>query len=725
MKKKIKKPITHGVCKVPVVMQLEMLECGAASLAMVLAYYGKWVALEQLRVDCGVSRDGSNAYNILKAAEHYGLETEGYTAETEDLRNDCIFPCIIHWNLNHFVVLRGFRGNKAYLNDPEKGAYSVPIEKFDECFTGVYLTFKPKPTFAASGKKRSVLEFTKKRLKGAGLAITFCILTAVIGAILNVISPAFQRIFIDELLTKNAPTWVGSFLICFSIFIVLQLIIALVQTIYSLKINGKFASIGSTSYMWKILKMPIAFFSQRMAGDIKIRKDSNASIANTLISVYAPLLLEFVMMIVYLVVMIRHSWILTIIGLVAIAIDVVVSNYISHKRINIARVAMRDAAKLESATLAGVEMIETIKSSGSENGYFAKWSGYQANVNSQNIRSLKLNQYLGMIPEFTSTMADILVLVVGVYLTMSGSFTVGMIMAFQGFLSSFMSPAQQLISVGQQIQEMRTEMERLDDVMEYPDDDAFAIDTLEEGKKYRKLSGDIEIKNVSFGYSPLAEPLIKNFNLSLKKGQSVAIVGSSGSGKSTMAKLISGLYQPWSGSILFDNKKTKQIEKSIFSSSVAVVDQDIVLFEDTIANNIKMFDETIEDYEVILAAKDAQLHDEILTRNEGYQYKIREGGKDFSGGQRQRMEIARVLAQDPTIIILDEATSALDAKTEFEVVKAIKDRGITTIVVAHRLSTIRTCDEIIVLNNGNIIARGTHDELMKSSSYYQDLISNE
>jgi ABC-type bacteriocin/lantibiotic exporter with double-glycine peptidase domain len=483
------------------------------------------------------------------------------------------------------------------------------------------------------------------------------------------------------------------------------------------------AVIGTTSFMWKVLRMPMEFFSQRMAGDIASRQGSNASIARNLVNTFAPLALNTAMMIFYLVVMLRYSWLLTLVGLISILVNLLMSRIISKKRVNLTRVQMRDAGKLAGATVAGIEMIETIKASGAENGYFEKWAGYQASVNTQKVKFAKLNQYLGMIPSLVSSLTNTAVLMLGVWLTMEGEFTVGMIMAFQGFLSSFTAPASTLISASQTLQEMRTEMERIEDVMEYPIDPVYTNTT--EAEDYAKLTGEIEMKNVSFGYSRLANPLIQDFNLTLKPGSRVAFVGSSGCGKSTLSKLISGLYQPWSGEILFDGKPMNEIDRSVFTGSLAVVDQDIILFEDTIANNIKMWDDSIEDFEMILAARDARLHEDIMRRDGGYQYKLTEGGKDFSGGQRQRLEIARVLAQDPTIIIMDEATSALDAKTEYEVVNAIKDRGITCIVVAHRLSTIRDCDEIIVLDRGNVVERGTHDALYAKGGLYTQLVSNE
>lgn len=722
--KKLKKPVTHGAADVPVIMQMEALECGAASLAMVLAYYGKWLPLEQVRFDCGVSRDGSNARNILKAARSYGLAAKGYRYEPNDLRRDGKFPCIIHWNFNHFVVLDGFRGNKAILNDPAKGKYAVSLKTFDDSFTGICLLFEPTENFTPGGKPPSVLAYAKKRLKGAGSAVAFAAITALITAITGVISPAFSRVFVDRLLTGKNPEWFIPFIIGLSFLGILQLVVGWINAVYSLKINGKLAMVGSTTFMWKVLRMPMEFFSQRMAGDIQGRQSSNASIAGSLVNTFAPLALNAVMMVFYLVVMIRYSLLLTVIGILSVLINLVFSNIISKKRINITRVQMRDSGKLAGATVAGIEMIETIKASGAENGFFEKWAGYQASANTQQVKFQKLNQLLGQLPALVSSVCNTAVLMVGVYLAMQGRFTVGMIMAFQGFLGSFISPATSLISAGQSLQEMRTEMERIEDVMRYPTDvpeDAPVSDNCE----YDKLSGNIEMKNVTFGYSRLAEPLIENFNLSLKTGSRVAFVGPSGCGKSTLSKLISGLYKPWSGEILFDGKKISEIDRSVFTGSLAVVDQDIILFEDTIANNIKMWDNSIEDFEMIMAARDAQLHEDIMQREGGYQYKMTEGGKDFSGGQRQRMEIARVLAQDPTIIILDEATSALDAKTEYNVVNSIKDRGITCIVVAHRLSTIRDCDEIIVMDNGRVAERGTHDELMKNGGMYAELVTNE
>ena len=721
--KKAKRPIKNGVAKkVPVVIQLEALECGAACLTMILAYYGKWIPLEQVRSDCGVSRDGSKAGKILRAAKNYGLDAKGYRYDIEDLRREAKFPCIIFWNNNHFVVLDGFKGNYAIINDPARGKTKYTIEALEKNYSGICLEFDPTKEFKPEGKPKSVIAFAKKRLKGTKAMVLFIIITTIIASLIQIIQPGFSRVFIDRLLTHQNPDWFVPFILGITAISLIQIIIQIINQLYTLKLNGKLAVVGSTTYMWKVLKLPMDFFSQRMAGDILSRQTSNASVASTFINKFAPLILKIGMAIFYLIVMFRYNVLLSCIGLISLFVDVIVTRIITNKRVDLSRVGTRDSAVLASTTASGIQMIETIKASGAENGFFKKWAGYQANVNNNIVQMSKMSLFWGMIPNAINMIVNVSITTIGLWLCMNGEFTIGMIMAFQGYLSSFMEPVNEVVSATNSLLEMRTDMERIEDVMEYPDDD---IVNEKKNVQYSKLSGEVELKNITFGYSKLEAPLIENFSLKLKPGSRVALVGPSGCGKSTISKLVSGLYKQWDGEILFDGKPISEIDKNVFRGSLAVVDQDITLFEDSISNNIKMWDESIEGYEVIMAARDAGMHDEITLRDGGYNYKLIENGKDFSGGQRQRLEIARVLAQDPTIVILDEATSALDAKTEYEVTNAIKNRGVTCIIVAHRLSTIRDCDEIIVLDNGKVVERGTHDELYRLGGFYTKLVSND
>jgi NHLM bacteriocin system ABC transporter peptidase/ATP-binding protein len=726
MKTVVKKPITRGYCDVPVIMQMEALECGAACLAMILAYYGKWMALEQVRRDSGVSRDGANAKNILGAARKYGLEAHGYRISPEAIRREATFPCIIHWNYNHFVVLTGFRAGKACLNDPSVGTISIPISEFNESYTGVALMFKPSESFEPGGRQKSIIDYASKRLSGARWAVLFTLVVSALTYAFTIINPKMSQRFMDQFLgKKDDPTSVYIFLGILVALAFLQVVIQWVAAIHVLKINGKLAINGSTSFMWKILRLPIDFFNQRMSGDILMRHSTNESIARVIVDTLSPLVLNSVMMIFYLVVMIRYSVRLTILGITATIINLFFSRIISVRRINIARGLMIDKGKLETATISGIGMIETIKASGAENGYFEEWIGLKAKADEKENRFLMSDSLWGIIPAYVMSLTNYAVLIMGVFLILRGHFTIGMITAFQQILQSFITPAQTLTRAGQSLMEMRTEMERVEDVMNYPEAIPETAPERSEDQVYEKLMGDVVLKNVTFGYSPLDEPVIRNFSMEVKQGKRVAIVGESGCGKSTVAKLISGLYKPWEGEISFDGRKIDEIDREVFTGSVAVVDQDITLFADTIENNIKMWDDSIESFEIILAARDAQIHDEILQKPGGYQHILSENGKDMSGGQRQRLEIARVLAMDPSIIILDEATSALDAQTELDVVNAIKDRGITLIVIAHRLSTIRDCDEIIVINKGEIVERGTHSQLLEADGYYKALVTND
>lgn len=718
-----KQPVTKGVCRVPVVMQMEALECGAAALDMILAYYGKWVALEQVRLDCGVSRDGSNARNIIKAARNYGLDANGYRVDTTAIKEKATYPCIIHWEYNHFVVLCGFKGNKAVINDPSRGNLAIPIDEFEKSYTGVALMFEPTESFVADGKKKSVAAFAAKRLSDARAAVIFTAVMLVFSYLFTLVNPYLSQYFMDNLLSGGNSEKARSFLIIMSLLALVQIAASWISAVYSLKIDGRLAINGSTSFMWKLLRLPMEFFSQRMSGDLLMRHQTNQEIASAIVNTLAPLCLNTGMMVFYLVVLIRFSVPLTILGVGTVILNLFLSSIITNHRINITRGMLVGRGKLATSTLSGISMIETIKASGAENGFYENWIALKASVDEKEVDFIRKNTFFTAIPSTLSVLANYAILFAGVYLTIQGNFTIGMITAFQAILTSFMGPATTLITSGQTLLEMRTDIERVEDVMQYRNDE-YADRGDDDSHVFEKLTGNIEIKNVSFGYSRLDEPFIKDFSMTLTQGKRVAIVGGSGCGKSTMSKLISGLYKPWSGEILFDGKTIPQIDRSAFTGSVAVVDQDIILFEDTIENNIKMWDESIENFEMILAARDAQIHDDIVKKPGGYQYRLTEGGKDLSGGQRQRLEIARVLAMDPSIVILDEATSALDAKTEFDVVEAIKDRGITLVIIAHRLSTIRDCDEIIVLDKGEIVERGTHDELIEKGGYYSRLVNN-
>ena len=726
----VPEPKTKGIALTPVVMQMEAVECGAACLTMILAYYRKWIPLETVREDCGISRDGANAETIMQTAGRYGLETKGYRMKTETLRARGSFPCVIFWNENHFVVLNGFRGRRAVLTDPARGLVTENEEQFEKSFSGVVLTFRPGEAFEPGGKRKNMLKYARSRMWEDRAAVIFVLMTTLISALFGVINPAMTRVFLDRLLTGYDLPWLTPFLWIMTGLCVLQVAAMWINAVYSLKVDGKIAAVSNTAYVWQVLRLPVQFFSLRSAGDILARKDANAEISQTLVKTVAPLMMHTAMMVLYLVIMLRYSPLLTAIGLGALLLQVAVERTTAEKRVNLARVRQRDAANLASATLAGIGMAETIKAAGAERDYFRKWAGYQAAVNTQSVKYEKMNTLLGILPGLITTLAGDLVLLAGVRLIMQGSFTLGLVYAFQGVLTAFMTPAQTLITSGRTIQESRVDVERVEDVMNHPTDpclggtDAPGTEAAEAGS-LQKLRGEIELRGVTFGYANLEEPLIKDLSLKIGQGSKVAFVGKSGCGKSTLIKLISGLYQPWSGEILYDGVPMNRIPRRVVTGSVATVDQEIVLFEDSITENIRMWDESIEEYEVTMAARDAGVHETIARMPGGYQRRLSENGWDLSGGQRQQMEIARALAQDPTVLLLDEATSALDALSEYDVIRAIRDRGITTVMVAHRLSTIRDADVIVVLDRGSIREMGTHEELLERGGLYAQLVRSE
>lgn len=708
------------LAKVPQVMQMEVVECGAASLTMILAHYGKWLPLEEVRAACGVSRDGSSAKMILQAARNYGLDAKGFRMSPEALEGKQ--PAIIHWNFEHFVVFRGFdRKGRACINDPGIGPVKWPMEEFRKHYTGVCLTFEPTEKFEKGGQQTSILSYMKKNLNGVSEAFWLTFSFALMGAFVALLSPLFTRIFLDEILSGKNADWVKWFFIGMGALAVFQFFVVLLQSRYTKRVAGALALKSNKDYLRHLLRLPMSYFAMRHVGDLQQRMHLNQEITNSLIEVLAPQVINIGLLVLYLFLMFSYSFWLTIIGFVAAGVNLAIVHYFANLRINLIRSMEQSEGQYFSATISCIDNMESIKAAGAETGFFKYWSGLWAHKFNVNANADKQQAQMALLPVMANALCSVAVLVLGAYLILQGDLTVGMLMAFQGFMGSFLAPVNELVNGSQKIVEMRSQMERVEDVMKYPEDHRDSKQEILQGK----LGGLLEMKHVTFGYSPIQPPLIEDFNLRVESGHSVALVGPSGCGKSTLAKLISGLYKPWSGEILFDGRPIESIPNEELTNSVAVIDQNVVLFDDTIAQNIRMWDPSIEDFTLMMACNDAEIRADIVSRPEGFDTKIVKGGQNFSGGQRQRFEIATALAREPIVLVMDEATSALDPKTEDEVMKRIRSMGPTQVIVAHRLSTIRDCDEIIVMDQGKILQRGRHEELIAQEGFYQKLMKSE
>ena len=700
-------------------MQMESVECGAASLTMILAHYGKWLPLEEVRAACGVSRDGSSAKDIVLAARNYGLEAEGYQVTPEALEG--MQPAIIHWNFNHFVVFRGFKKGVACLNDPNAGPVEIPMDDFRKSFTGVALTFSPTTSFKLGGHRTRILAYVRKYLQGAGEAFWLTFVFALLAAFVALVIPLFTRIFLDEILSGKNRDWSSKFFLIMGTVALFQFLLVLLQTRYAKRIAGSLALKGNVKYLNHVLRLPISFFAMRSVGELQQRQHLNETITHSLVEVLAPQIINIALLVLYLALMLSYSVVLTLVGIIAAVVNLIIVQYNSNQRINLIHSMEQSTGKYFSATVSCIDNMESIKAAGAETGFFEYWSGLWAKKFNMEGNATDQQLKMGLLPILVSGLVNTTILILGALLILKGELSVGMLLAFQGFMSSFLSPVNDIVNASKTIVVMRSQMERIEDVMKYPEDHRE-----NEGEMYEgKLGGLVELKNVTFGYSTLLPPLIENFNLRIEPGHSVAFVGSSGCGKSTLAKLISGLYKPWSGEILFDGRPIESISSEELTNSVAVIDQNVVLFDDTVAQNIRMWDESIEDFTLMMACNDAQIRDDIVSRPNGFGTKLVRGGQNFSGGQRQRMEIATALAKEPAVLIMDEATSALDPKTEDEVMASIRMMGPTQIIIAHRLSTIRDCDEILVMDQGKILQHGTHKELMAQEGLYRDLMKSE
>ena len=699
---------------------MESVECGAASLAMILAYHGRYVALEELRVACGVSRDGSNAANLVKAARAYGLETHAVKRELANIGATKL-PAIIFWKFTHFVVLDGIEARGFHLNDPALGPRSVSNAEMDGSFTGIVIEFTPGRNFVRGGAPPSLFEKLRQRLAGSHEAIWFAALAGLALALTGLVVPSFAKIFIDDVVVHSRTDWVRPLLFAMLVTAVLRAGLVWLQQYYLLRLETKLSVASSSRFLWHLLHLPVEFYAQRYGGEISKRVALNDDVAQFMSRRLASTTIDALMIVFFGLLMFSYDVGLTLIALTAAGILAGITLAVSRQRIDGNRRVLQESGKATGTLMAGLSAIETLKASALESEFFMRWAGYQASYLSAQQTLARTTTLFALVPPFTIAVTNALVLLLGARRVMDGDFSLGTLVAYQSLLSSFLRPVINFVNLAATLQEMQAKMTRIDDVLRYPATVRSVDTNTESAATVQRLRGAVELRDVTFGYSKQAEPLIRDFSLSMQPGARVALVGSSGCGKSTVAKLVSGLYPAWTGDVLLDGVRADDWPRTTRAASVAMVDQDISLFAGTVRQNLSLWDATIAEEALVIACKDAGIHADIMARAGGIDAMVDEGGANFSGGQRQRLEIARALVGNPSVLVLDEATSALDAMTEHTIDRNLRRRGCTCIIIAHRLSTIRDADEILVLDAGRVVQRGTHEELMRDveGQYFQ------
>ena len=733
--------------KTPMIFQMEATECGAASMAMVFSYWGKHIPLEQMRVETGVSRDGCSAGNMMRAAKRLGMDCRGYHKEPDKLRA-LEMPCIIHWEFNHFVVLEGFKGRFAYLNDPAFGRRKVTLQELDDGFTGVVLTFHPKADFVKEKKKNTFFSMLYDRLHGLRGALLQIFLLGLFLIFPGFALPIMSQLFLDEIIGRLRLSWFPQFLAFLSLTILFETVLTFHRSAILLRMQNKMTLLSSMEFVNHLFRLPMSFYEQRYGGDLAGRVGNNNSVNEFLSGNLTETALNLVTAIFYFTLLLIYSPLLTLVGLSGVVFNLLLVYFTSSLISNMALKFQQDKGKLVGVVHAGLSITSTLKASGAEGAYTSRILGYNAKTASQEQIISRSQAILNAIPSVIHNGISLALLIIGGLFVIRGHMTLGMLSAFISMFSSFSEPVNELAGFAMRIQTLKADIERVDDIMRYPEEKSQRSDSLEQiqsGNKnqeapnsqedvpyfkqgkfdagqtnasYAKLSGRIDCENVAFGYSILSQAILSNVSFTVMPGNSIAFVGFSGCGKSTISKLTAGLYHPWSGNIRFDGVPIEQIPPHAFHASVSTVSQNITLFSGSIRDNLTLWNPAILEQDIINAAKDACIHDTITQKPGAYNFHLEEGGKNLSGGQRQRLEIARALVTNPSILIMDEATSALDPIVEKRIIDNIKRRGCTCVIVAHRLSAVRNCDQILVMKGGGIVERGSHEELVKRGGYY-------
>ncbi|MCR9125359.1 MAG: NHLP family bacteriocin export ABC transporter peptidase/permease/ATPase subunit [Rhodobacteraceae bacterium] len=713
-------PVFRRRVRTPTVFQMETTECGAACLNILLSYYGRHLSMEQLRQECGISRDGTNAAKLVQVAQRHGLIAKGFRMDVRRLRQTPL-PVIVFWNFNHFVVIEGFGRNRVWLNDPAQGRRSLPLTEFEEAFTGVVLAFRPGDGFARTARPPSPLRMLARKLRGSLGAFAFLLLAGFFLVCIGILTATFTRIFVDKILIDGQAAWLWPLIWFMLAGAAAQFLVTWMQMSQLTRLRTKLAMLWATGMTWSILRLPMSFFAQRSAGDLANRVTLADRAAQLVGGELAIAFVSLISVLMLVGVMVQYNPMLTAVG-VSLALFNVLAFWLASRSLRDAHQRLQlDRAKADGMMMQGLRMVDTFKASGTEDIFFNRWSGHHAHTVAAEQRVGRLQLLVTLMPAFFGTVTATAILVVGGGQVIAGALSIGMLLAFQTLMQLFLRPIETFVGVGARLQEATGVIRRMDDVMAQSEDREFAQAPARWNGE-PQLAGHLVLKDVVFGFNPLEPPVLRSISLDLPPGRRIAIVGGSGSGKSTLGRLIAGLCTPWDGVYTIDGFALPDLPRDVLRQSVAMVDQEVTVFAGTVQDNIAMWDASIPEEWVIQASKDACLHDEIANRAGGYGHVLQEGGANLSGGQRQRLEIARALVGNPSVLVLDEATSALDTETESQVIENLRRRGCSMVVIAHRVSAIRDADEIVVLEEGRIARRGTFAGLVADDPAFRALM---
>ena len=718
--------------RVPTVIQMEAVECGAAALAMILAHHGRHVPLQTLRDACQVSRDGTTALQVAKVARSYGMSAKGARKDLHEL-DTLATPFIAYWSFYHFVVVEGWDDTWVYLNDPAVGPRRVSWDEMDTSFTGIAIDFAPTPEFERGGRPPSLVASMRAHVRPYAAALAFTALVGIFATIPGIAAAGFLSFFINRVIAASSTAIVTGFMVAIALAIVAQVVLGWIQRRTLVGISTDFTTTLAADMTWRVLRLPMRFFTQRQPGEISWRLRMPAMVSMLLAGPLPSAVTGLVAVLLYFLAMLVLSPLAAVAALVIGVLNFAILRAMARRQTERQQLLMQEQGKLSAVASSGLSAIEFIKATGAEQELFARFGGQSARVVSVRQETAASNQVLATLPGFLGILASAAVLGIGGLQVLNGDLSLGGLVALQVLVSGFLAPFAMLVQAGNALLQFRAVMPKIDDVLEQePETDGLrsAVPQREAGPRARsapaaaKLQGRIEFRDVVFGYNPGAPPLLKGLSFTVEPGHRIAFVGSSGAGKSTVSRLLTGLEQPWSGTILLDGVPRDEIPGAVLSSSLALVDQSIHLFKGTVRENLTLWDPSIEAARVTVAAQDALIEDVITARPGAYESEVAEHGRNFSGGQGQRVEIARALSIDPTILVLDEATSALDALTEVRIDNELRRRGCTTLVIAHRLSTIRDADLILVLDKGVVVQSGTHDELLQADGLYRTLVES-